>query len=96
MPMKNPPHPGRHVREELDHLHASLADAADALGIAQVELNGVIEGQGAITPEMALRLEAAIGGTAEGWIALQRAYDLAQLRQRAPEILARVRRLAPA
>lgn len=41
---------------------------------------------------MAVRLEKAIGSTADMWLRMQMNYDLAQLRNRAPAI--RVKRLA--
>jgi plasmid maintenance system antidote protein VapI len=35
---------------------------------------------------MSIRLDKAFGGTAEGWLALQTAYDLAQVRKHARSI----------
>ncbi len=35
---------------------------------------------------MAVRLDKAFGGTAEGWLALQTAFDLAQIRKKAASI----------
>lgn len=96
MPMKNPAHPGRHIREELAFLNIPVTKAAEALGVTRQHLNNVIAGRTGITPEMALRLEAGIGSTAETWSAMQQAYDLARLRALGPDIVARVRRLAPA
>lgn len=96
MPMKNPPHPGQHIRSELDHLGKSVAEAAEALDVTRQQLHNVVTGRSGITPEMAVRLAAGIGGTADGWIGLQRAYDVAQVQKRAAEITARVRRLVPA
>jgi addiction module HigA family antidote len=52
----------------------------------------VVKGQEAITPEMAVRIEKAIGSTADNWLRMQTAYDLAQVRAREAEI--KVRRLA--
>jgi plasmid maintenance system antidote protein VapI len=42
---------------------------------------------------MALRLEKGVGGTADAWLGMQAAYDLARLRQRAVDI--RVKKLVP-
>ena len=42
-------------------------------------LSRILNGQAGISPEMALRLEKAFGGTAQSWLALQQAYDLAQV-----------------
>jgi len=47
-----------------------------------------------ITPEMAFRLEKGIGSTAEAWLRMQVAYDLAQARNTAGKI--KLRKLKPA
>jgi len=93
MAMKNPPHPGRGLRDDIEALKLTVAEAAEALGVTRQQLYNVINGKSAITPEMALRLEQGIGGTAESWIRLQSSYDLAQARLKASQI--KVRKLAP-
>jgi antitoxin HigA-1 len=92
--MKNPPHPGLGIRDEIDELGLSVAAAAEGLGVTRQQLYRVINGKSGITPEMALRLEKAIGSTAEMWLRLQMNYDMAQIRQRAASI--KVKRLVPA
>jgi addiction module HigA family antidote len=82
MPMKNPPHPGAGLRDDIAAVGLSVADAAAGLGVTRQQLNRVIRGESAISPEMAIRLEKAIGGTAEGWLRMQAAHDLARARQR--------------
>ena len=42
-------------------------------------LSRILNGQAGISPEMAVRLEKAFGGTAQSWLALQQVYDLAQV-----------------
>ena len=93
MPMTNPPHPGRLVKENLDGLGLTVAQAAEGLGVTRQQLYRVINCQSAISPEMAVRLEKAIGSTAEAWLTMQAAYDLAQVRQHEGKIA--VRRLMP-
>ena len=80
MPMKNPAHPERIVKSAMDELDLSVAVAAEALGISRNQLNRVVTCKSAISPEMAIRLEAVIGSTADAWIKMQAAYDLAQVR----------------
>jgi addiction module HigA family antidote len=92
MPMKNPPHPGIGLRDDLEALGLTVAEAAQGLGISGQQLEAVVKGQEAITPEMAVRIEKAIGSTADNWLRMQTAYDLAQVRAREAEI--KVRRLA--
>ncbi|HKN28197.1 MAG TPA: HigA family addiction module antitoxin [Roseiarcus sp.] len=90
--MKNPPHPGIGLKHELDELGLSVAEAAKALGVTRQQLYRLIKGECGITPEMALRLELAIGSSADFWLRLQMNYDLAQVRRRAASI--HVRKLA--
>jgi len=40
----------------------------------------LISGRSGITPEMAFRLEKAIGSAADTWLRMQIDYDLAQIR----------------
>lgn len=93
MPMKNPPHPGALIRENVTDLGLSIAEAAVGLGITRQQLYNVVNGKSSITPEMALRLEKAFGGSADMWLRMQANYDLAQLRAREHEIA--VTRLQP-
>lgn len=96
MPMKNPSHPGRLIKGAMDELELSVAQAADALGVSRNQLNRVVTGRSGVSPEMALRLEAVIGSTADAWVKMQAAYDLAQMRNREREITKGLRRLQPA
>ena len=93
MAMKNPPHPGALVRENLDDLGLSVAAAATAIGITRQQLYNIVNGRSGITPEMALRLEKALGGSAELWLRMQINYDLAEVRKRSADIS--VSRLRP-
>jgi addiction module HigA family antidote len=93
MPMKNPPHPGTGLKDDIEALGLSVAEAATGLGVTRQQLYRIIRGQSAISPEMALRLEKAIGGTADGWLGMQLNYDLAQIRARAGSI--KLKRLEP-
>ena len=82
MPMKNPPHPGEMIGDEIEALGVSISDAAKALGVTRQQLHNLIAGRSGITPEMAVRLEMAIGGSADTWMRLQTNCDLAQIRNR--------------
>ncbi len=79
MPMKNPPHPGRGLKDDPDALGLTVAEAATALGVTRQQLYNIINGRSGIIPEMALRLEKGVGGTADAWLGMQAAYDLAQI-----------------
>ena len=93
MPMKNPPHPGLHVRLDcLEPLGLSVTDGARVLGVSRQALNNLVNGKSGISPEMAVRLSKAFGGSAEVWLRMQLAYDLAEVSARAAAI--KVRRVA--
>lgn len=80
MPMKNPAHPGRIVRGDcLEPLGLSVTEGAKVLGVTRQALNNVVNGKSGISPEMAVRLGKAFGSTAETWLRMQVACDLAQV-----------------
>ncbi len=81
MPMKNPPHPGRIVKQDcIEPLGLTITGAAKALGISRQALNNLVNGKAGISPEMAVRISKAFGGSPEMWLRLQANYDLAQVR----------------
>ena len=93
MPMNNPPHPGAGLKDDIEALGLTVAEAARGLRVTRQQLYRVINGECAITPEMAIRLEKAIGSTADMWLRLQMNYDLAQIRGRAKSIA--IKKLQP-
>ncbi len=85
--MFNPPHPGLTLRDDvLPALGLSVTEAAQQLDVNRVTLSRVLNGRAAISPEMALRIEAWLGkergGEARLWLAEQNAYDIWQAQQR--------------
>ena len=98
MPMKNPPHPGRIVKQEcLEPLGLSVTDGAKALGVSRNALSELVNGQRGISPEMAIRLSKAFGSTPETWAGIQLDYDMAQAAKHADQIkVQRVRVPTPA
>jgi addiction module HigA family antidote len=83
MAMKNPPHPGRSVKDAcLEPLKLSVTEGAKILGVSRQALNNVVNGKAAISPEMAVRLSKAFGSTPETWLQMQLNYDLAQVQQK--------------
>jgi addiction module HigA family antidote len=93
MPMKNPPHPGGVVLDEcIEPLGLTITEAAQALGVTRVTLSELVNGRRGISPEMAIRLSKAFGGSAESWLIQQAQYDLAQVKS--DKI--KVKRLEPA
>ena len=93
MSMKNPPHPGGTVLHDcIEPLGLTITQAAAALGVTRVTLSELVNGRRGISPEMAVRLSKAFGGSAESWLIQQAQYDLAQVN--ADRI--KVKRLEPA
>ncbi len=87
MPMKNPPHPGRSIKDAcLDPLRLSVTEGAKVLGVTRHTLSRVINGQSGISPDMAIRLEKAGWSNADHWLRLQTAYELAQARKHQDQI----------
>ena len=90
MLMKNPPHPGRIIRQEcIEALGLTVTAAAAGLGVARKTLSEILNGRSGISPEMALRLARAFGSSPEIWLGLQMDYDLAQAQKKAGKIKVR-------
>jgi len=93
--MHEPPHPGGIVRRQcLEPLHLSVTEAAKGLGVTRQALSDLLNGRAGISVDMAIRLAKAFGSSAETWLGLQTAYDLAQARDRARSIKVRSFRAA--
>ena len=72
--MHNPPHPGDVLREWLGDM--KVTEAAKHLGVTRVTLSRVLNGASGVSADMALRLEAALGTSAEMWMGLQSSFEL--------------------
>ena len=94
MTKANPSHPGRSLGYELKYLKLSVTKAAKALGVSRSQLHRVIQGESAISTEMALRLEKVIGSTAGSWLRMQVAHDEAQMRKKDKTITKGLRRIS--
>ncbi len=87
MPMKSPPHPDLSVRHGcLEPLGLTVTEAAKHLKASRKQLSDLLNGHAGLSPEMAIRIDKAFGGSAETWFALQAAYDLAQAMKKADRI----------
>jgi addiction module HigA family antidote len=95
MPMKDPPHPGEVIRELcIEPAGLTVTAAAGVLGVSRKALSELLNGHSGVSPEMAVRLSKAFGGSIESWLTQQMHYDLAQVRKRAAGI--DVKRYEPA
>jgi addiction module HigA family antidote len=88
----NPPHPGEVIAGLwLEPLGLSVTETAAALGVSRKTLSKIVNGGGAVTPEMAVRLELAFGASAQSWLGHQAAYDLWQVDRRRNALAREVR-----
>jgi addiction module HigA family antidote len=76
--MYNPPHPGEILADTVLRPDGGLTvtEFAKRLGVSRVALSRVVNGRAAVSAELAIRLAAALGGSAESWLTMQVAYDL--------------------
>jgi addiction module HigA family antidote len=87
--MHNPPHPGEVLADTVLRADGGLTvtEFAQRLGVSRVALSRVVNGRAAVSAELAIRLAAALGGSAESWLTMQLAYDLARAeKKRRPRI----------
>ena len=90
-----PSHPGDFIRTEvIEELGLNVTKAAEILGVRRATLSDLLNGNAALSPEMALRIEKAFGMSMDMLLQMQAWYDASQMRARATEV--RVRRYVPA
>ena len=78
-----PPHPGAFIRDEiLDELGLSVSAAAKALGVRRATLSDLLNGNAALSAEMALRVEKAFGVDMETLLRMQAWHDAVAMRRR--------------
>jgi antitoxin HigA-1 len=94
--MKKPPHPGHTIRNMIEELGMSITAAAKALGVNRQTLNNLVNQHNGVSPEMALRLEAVFGSTADAWLQMQVNYDISKVREIQDKITMGLRKLKSA
>jgi addiction module HigA family antidote len=84
--MHKPPHPGAVLKDTVLN-RITVSEFARHLKVSRVTLSRVVNGRAAVSADMALRLAAALGGSAESWMRMQVAYDLWQeAKKRRPKV----------
>ena len=80
VPTHRPPtHPGEMLEEEfLKPLGITQTDFAARIGVSFQRINTLVRGKRGVTPDTALRLERALGMSADFWMNLQLRWDLWQ------------------
>jgi len=89
-----PSHPGEFVRMEIiEELGLNVTQAAEVLGVRRATLSDLLNGNAALSPEMALRIEKAFDVSMDMLLRMQAWHDASRMRARADDI--RVRRYQP-
>lgn len=77
--MHDPAHPGEVLREYLGNI--TVTEAASRLGVTRAALSRILNGSSGISADMALRLQDALGTSAEMWLGMQKQHELWAARQ---------------
>ena len=89
-----PSHPGDFVRTEIvEELGLTVTKAAEILGVRRATLSDLLNGNSALSPEMALRIEKAFDVNMDMLLRMQAWYDASQMRAQSHNI--RVERFHP-
>lgn len=84
--MPKPRHPGTYIREHVLPGKLAVKEAANRLGVGRPALSNLLNGNAALSPEMAVRLEKAFGADAKALLQLQAEFDQFQHRSLAPTL----------
>lgn len=84
--LKDVPHPGEFIRDELEARRWAQRDLAYILGVSEQSVNAIMSGKRGISPDMAQSLSKAFGISAEYFLNLQKAYELSTAREADPAI----------
>lgn len=80
--LKNPSHPGEVLALlYLEPLGMSAPALAKRLDVPRTRIERLVKGETSLSVDTAMRLSKFFGNTAEFWMNLQRAYDLAWARE---------------
>ncbi|MCY3830516.1 MAG: HigA family addiction module antitoxin [Rhodospirillaceae bacterium] len=80
--MENPSRPGEVlVQLYLEPLGMSAIALAKRLNVPRTRIERLVRGETSLTVDTAMRLAKFFGNSAEFWMNMQRAYDLAQARR---------------
>ena len=82
-----PSHPGDFIRTEIiEDLGLSITKTSQILGVRRATLSALLNGNAALSPEMALRIEKAFDVSMNMLLRIQAWHDASQMRARENEI----------
>lgn len=85
-----PANPGLVLQDELNEIGVSQSALAAHIGVDTARINDICRGRRGISPEMAIKLDKALGGTPEFWMNLQTQWELSQLDDRDYNFIERI------
>jgi len=88
--MRDPIHPGKTLREDLDALGMSPAELARRIEVPVNRITEILSGRRSVTGDTALRLGRFFGTSGEFWLNLQKLYELRRAEQRSGAEIARL------
>lgn len=89
--MHNPPHPGEVLRDGVfTDTGITVTEFAQRIGVTRVALSRVLNGRAGFSADMAVRITAALGGSAESWLHMQANYDLWQAEKSLKRAVAKI------
>ena len=83
------PHPGAYIREHVLPAGLTVTAAAKQLGVGRPALSNLLNGNAALSPDMAVRLQKTFGCDSQELLRRQGAYDRAQAKTREPGLAVR-------
>ena len=91
-----PTHPGEVLKDELIYRGISQRGLAKEIGVSYSAFNEMLNGKRALSPELAMMMEAALGVDAAPLLAMQNEYDMLMAARNEPamEPLKPIRRVA--
>lgn len=84
--MPEPIHPGLYIKNEIIPPKMAVKEAAKLLGVGRPALSNLLNGNAALSPEMAARLEKAFGVDPKKLLKIQAEYHQHQQRPLAPKL----------
>ena len=85
-----PIHPGEILLEDyIKPMGISVRSLSIALHVTYSRLRKIVDGNRGVSADTALRLERYFGSEAQGWLALQAAYDLRIAEKQSAKIITR-------
>jgi addiction module HigA family antidote len=84
-------HPGELLRDELEAREMKQVELAGNLGIAKNVMSEIISGKRNLSPELAVKLEDALGIKAEFWMKYQVAYEIDKIRIKNKKAIAKAK-----